>query len=102
MNTCEDGRSYSDLYSPERVYLFGFKARGDAGPDSDYDFLVVVRRKVPRSKKEKFVDKRWKARLFEATDVVVWTRKSFEELSRAQDFTSGNCHRRGETFYDAA
>ena len=29
-------------YDPERIYLFGSRARGDAGPDSDYDLLVVV------------------------------------------------------------
>jgi predicted nucleotidyltransferase len=29
-------------YQPERIYLFGSKARGDAGPDSDYDLLIVV------------------------------------------------------------
>jgi predicted nucleotidyltransferase len=29
-------------YRPERVYLFGSVARGDAGPDSDYDILVVI------------------------------------------------------------
>lgn len=28
--------------SPERIYLFGSCARGDAGPDSDYDLLVVI------------------------------------------------------------
>jgi predicted nucleotidyltransferase len=29
-------------YEPEFVYLFGSKARGDSGPDSDYDLLVIV------------------------------------------------------------
>jgi|SRR5579859_1443204 len=29
-------------YDPERIYLFGSKARGDAGPDSDFDLLLVV------------------------------------------------------------
>ena len=29
-------------YEPERVYLFGSWARGDVGPDSDYDILIVV------------------------------------------------------------
>lgn len=29
-------------YQPERIYLFGSVARGDTGPDSDYDLLVVV------------------------------------------------------------
>ncbi|HKZ92832.1 MAG TPA: nucleotidyltransferase domain-containing protein [Candidatus Limnocylindrales bacterium] len=27
---------------PERIVLFGSQARGDAGPDSDVDLLVVV------------------------------------------------------------
>lgn len=27
---------------PEAIWLFGSHARGDAGPDSDLDFLVVV------------------------------------------------------------
>lgn len=29
-------------YEPERVYLFGSRARGEGGPDSDYDLLLVV------------------------------------------------------------
>jgi predicted nucleotidyltransferase len=31
-----------EAYQPERIYLFGSKARGDAGPDSDYDLLIVT------------------------------------------------------------
>ena len=33
-----------ELLQPERIYLFGSRARGDAGPDSDYDLMVVVSR----------------------------------------------------------
>lgn len=29
-------------YRPERIYLFGSEARGEAGPDSDLDFCVVL------------------------------------------------------------
>lgn len=29
-------------YRPERIYLFGSTARGDAGPDSDCDLMVVL------------------------------------------------------------
>jgi predicted nucleotidyltransferase len=29
-------------YAPERIYLFGSRARGEGLADSDYDFLVVV------------------------------------------------------------
>jgi predicted nucleotidyltransferase len=35
-------RRLRDAYAPERIYLFGFRARGDAGRDSDYDLLIVV------------------------------------------------------------
>jgi predicted nucleotidyltransferase len=35
-------RRLVDYFQPERIYLFGSVARGDDGPDSDLDFLVVV------------------------------------------------------------
>lgn len=35
------------FYNPVRIYLFGSEARGDAGPDSDLDFLVVVPDETP-------------------------------------------------------
>lgn len=37
-----------EFYRPVRVYLFGSEARGEAGPDSDLDFLVVLPDAVPR------------------------------------------------------
>jgi len=40
-----------DAYQPERVYLFGSKARGDYGPDSDFDLLVVVPDTAPDDRK---------------------------------------------------
>ena len=36
-------RRLVETYRPERIYLFGSRARGTAGADSDYDLLVVVR-----------------------------------------------------------
>ncbi len=35
-------RRLVEFYQPVRIYLFGSIARGDDGPDSDLDFLVVV------------------------------------------------------------
>lgn len=37
-------------FRPRRVILFGSRARGDAGPDSDFDLLVVVDDDAPREK----------------------------------------------------
>jgi len=39
-------------YQPERIYLFGSKARGDAGPDSDYDLLVVAPDDAPPERRD--------------------------------------------------
>lgn len=38
---------------PVKIVLFGSRARGDAGPDSDYDFLVVER--DPKNRHEEMV-----------------------------------------------
>ncbi len=40
--------SIVSAYQPERVILFGSQARGDAGPDSDVDLLVVFAGEVDR------------------------------------------------------
>ncbi len=40
-------RRLVEAYEPERIYLFGSHARGDAGADSDYDLLVVVPEAAP-------------------------------------------------------
>jgi hypothetical protein len=37
-------------FKPRRVILFGSRARGDAGPDSDIDLLVVVDDDTPAEK----------------------------------------------------
>jgi len=41
-------------FQPERVILFGSHARGEGGPDSDVDLLVVM--PVDGSKREKAVE----------------------------------------------
>lgn len=41
-------RCLVEAYRPDRIYLFGSVARGDAGPDSGYDIMVVVPDGAPR------------------------------------------------------
>lgn len=68
-----------EAYQPERIYLFGSKARGEAGVDSDYDLLVVVPDDSPpeRRRSRLAYDVLWGTGT--AADVVVWTRSLFEE-----------------------
>jgi predicted nucleotidyltransferase len=36
---------------PVAIYLFGSRARGDAGAHSDYDLMIIVSDEFPRSKR---------------------------------------------------
>ena len=71
-------RRLIEAYAPERVYLFGSSARGDAGPDSDYDLLLVVPDDAaPERRRAKLAYvSLWGTGT--AVDVLVWTRSSFD------------------------
>jgi predicted nucleotidyltransferase len=75
-------RRLVEAYRPERIYLFGSKARGDEGPDSDYDLLLVVPDDAePERKKSKLAYQvLWGVGT--AADVIVWTRTAFDRRSR--------------------
>jgi predicted nucleotidyltransferase len=68
-----------ELYRPEQIYLFGSTARGESGPDSDYDLMVVVPDDMPALLRDS--GRAYKAiwRLGVASDVLVWTHSDFED-----------------------
>jgi predicted nucleotidyltransferase len=59
-------------FDPEQVILFGSQARGDAGPDSDVDLLVVM--DVAGSKLEKCLEIRGALRDFPVPLDIIITR----------------------------
>jgi len=63
---------------PDRIYLFGSQARGQAEPDSDYDVLVLVDR--PTEPRYRLSQKGFQALrgIPAAVDVVVWDRETFD------------------------
>jgi predicted nucleotidyltransferase len=65
-------------YQPERIYLFGSVARGDAGPDSDYDIMVIVPDDAPPARRDCHLAYRALQGLGISRDVLVWTRNDFE------------------------
>jgi len=71
-------RRLIEAYAPERVYLFGSTARGDAGPDSDYDLLLVVSDDAPPERKRSRLAYQTLWGTDTAVDVLVWTRSSFD------------------------
>ncbi len=67
-----------EAYQPDCIYLFGSKARGDYGPDSDFDLLVIVPDDAPADHKRSRLayERLWGTGT--AADVLVWTRGRFE------------------------
>ena len=71
-------RRLVDAYRPERIFLFGSHARGERGPDSDYDLLVVVPDDVPPDRRRSRLACEVLRGTGAAADVLVWTRDAFD------------------------
>jgi predicted nucleotidyltransferase len=65
-------------YHPERIYLFGSSARGDADSDSDYDLMVIVPDDAPPERQGSRLAYKALRGTGIAADVIVWTRGSFD------------------------
>jgi excisionase family DNA binding protein len=74
-------RRLVEAYQPERVYLFGSAARGEVGPNSDYDVLLVVPddASAPRLRARRAYEVLWGIGV--AVDVVIWRRSAFDETA---------------------
>ena len=64
--------------SPQKVVLFGSRARGDARPDSDYDLLVIESSSQPRYKRAAKY-RRVLTGVCPAKDILVWTPEEVAE-----------------------
>ena len=71
-------RRLIEALHPERIYLFGSRARGDAGPDSDYDLMVVVPHVSEPAHRlaQRAHSVLWG--LGTAADILVWSREAFD------------------------
>ncbi len=88
-----------EAYAPETIYLFGSVARGDAGPDSDYDLLVVVPDGAPRERRSSRLAYEALCGTGIAADVIVCTRSYFEERRRLRASLPGTVLREGKLLY---
>lgn len=71
-------RRLVEAYEPERIYLFGSRARGSSGEESDYDLLVIVPDNAPPERQDSDLAYRALRGTGVAADVLVWTRSRFE------------------------
>lgn len=94
-------RRLVDAYSPLRIYLFGSKARGSAGPDSDYDLLLVVSddAALAQRRSELAYERLWGTGL--ATDVLVCTEGYFRSRASVATSIPALALREGKLLYAA-
>ncbi len=88
-------------FRPEKIILFGSRARGDPRPDSDADLLVVMRVRGSRRRKAAQIDLAL-AGIGMPKDVLVITP---EEFIRYRDIVGTIVYpavREGKVLYDAA
>jgi len=71
-------RRLTEALAPEQVFLFGSHARGDAGPDSDLDFLVVVSQSQETRYERAVAARRAIRGIAVPADVIVLTRAEWE------------------------
>jgi predicted nucleotidyltransferase len=74
----EATRRLVEQFHPERIYLFGSRARGDWNEDSDYDVMVIVpSSELPRHRRAQACYRALRG-LRLPVEVHVWTREEFE------------------------
>lgn len=94
-------RRLEEHLRPERIYLFGSRARGEAGPNSDYDLLVVVAdSKLPGYKRDQEAFRALRG-VGAAKDVIVLTSEEFRRKSSVVCSLSATVLREGKLLYVA-
>ncbi len=84
--------------TPLKIVLFGSRARGEAGPGSDLDILIVEESNLPRYKRAaRYL--RALVGVFPAKDVVVWTPAEIEAWSQVPGAFITTAMREGKTLY---
>ncbi len=90
-----------ETFQPERVYLFGSKARDDADPDSDYDLLIVVSDEAPPEQRRSRLAYQALRGTRTAADILVWTREAFDSRLHLPASLPATIVREGKLLYAA-
>ncbi len=94
-------RRLVETLRPERIYLFGARARGAEGPHSDYDLLVLVTR--PEEPRYALAQRGFRSLrgIPAAVDVVVWDRDSFDSRTHLPASFAATVLREGKLVHAA-
>ncbi len=91
----------ADTYRPEAIWLFGSQARSEAGPDSDYDLLMIVPDDADHQHRKADLAYRALRSLGRAFDISIWRRSAFDEQTRSATSLPTTVLREGRLLYAA-
>jgi len=86
-------------YAPERIYLFGSTGRGETQPDSDIDLMIVVPDDANAVRRRSRLAYKVLRGTGVAVDVLVWTKRSFEERLHLKASLPATVIRDGKLLY---
>ena len=84
---------------PARIILFGSRARGESGPQSDFDILIVAPSSLPRWKRTMPIY-RLLAGVGVPKDIVWWTPEEVEEWRGVRSHFINTVLREGRVLYE--
>ena len=88
---------------PDKIILFGSRARGDYKEDSDYDILVLKRGIKPEERRRligKIEFSLFKAKIYIPTDILVLSESDFIKLSNDVSTVYPVIYREGKVIYE--
>jgi predicted nucleotidyltransferase len=92
-------RRIVEAVDPERIILFGSRAKGAASDESDVDLCVIADIEGPRRERNRQLRKLFPKRSF-SMDVFVFTREEFDQRKRLVNHLCFYVARDGEVLYE--
>lgn len=84
---------------PQKIVLFGSRAKGTARPDSDLDLLIIEDSDLPRYARSARY-RRVLCGLFPAKDIVVWTPQEVREWQAVPNAFISTVFAEGKVLYE--
>src|SRR5437870_3245033 len=94
-------RTQVEAVGPDRIVLFGSQARGDSGPDSDLDLLIIKDSDEPRHRRA-IPAYGALAGMGIPTDIIWRTPAEIVEWSRVPNHVTTRAIREGRALYETA
>ncbi len=93
-------RRLVEAFHPERIYLFGSRARGDARPDSDYDLMVILPDDAPAALRQAGIASEALRDIPAEVNALVWDADRFNRRLHLRASLPATVIREGKLLYD--